>query len=109
VHWAGASAWVSWTVHLTVAAIVAAMVCALWAKPIPYFLKAAILCIGSVVVSPYVLAYDLCTLSIAVAFLVSDGMSRGFLPGERTGMLICFAGLFPVATPIAPIICGVLF
>ena len=45
---------------------------------------------------------------MAVAFLVKDGMSRGFLPGERTGLLICYAGLFPVATPIAPMICAVL-
>jgi len=109
LYWAGASAWISWTVHLTVAAIVAAIVCALWTKPIPYSLKAAIICIGAVTVSPYLLAYDLCILSIAVAFLVKDGMSRGFLPGERIGMLICFAGLFPVATPIAPMICAILF
>jgi len=109
LHWAGANAWVSWTVHLTVAALVAAMVCALWAKPIPYFLKAAILCIGSVTVSPYLLGYDLCILSIAVAFLVRDGMSRGFLPGERIGMIICFVGLFPLATPVAPMIGAVLF
>jgi len=108
LHWAGASVWIAWAVHLTIAAIMALMVCALWAKPIPYSLKAAIICIGAVTVSPYLLAYDLCILSMAVAFLVRDGMSRGFLPGERTGLLICFAGLFPVATPIAPIVCAVL-
>ena len=108
LHWAGASVWIAWAVHLTIAAIVTVIVCALWAKPIPYSLKAAMISIGAVTVTPYLLAYDLCILSIAVAFLVRDGMSRGFLPGERTGLLICFAGLFPVATPIAPIICAVL-
>src|SRR5208282_2878605 len=92
LHWAGASIWIAWAVHLTIAAIVTVIVCALWAKPIPYSLKAAMISIGAV----------------TVAFLVRDGMSRGFLPGERTGLLICFAGLFPVATPIAPIICAVL-
>jgi hypothetical protein len=109
LHWAGASAWIAWAVHLTIAAIVAVMVCALWAKLVPYSLKAAIICTGAVTVSPYLLAYDLCILSIAVAFLVRDGMSRGFLPGERTGLLICFVGLFAIAKPIAPIICAVLF
>ena len=74
LHWAGASDWISWSMHLTFAAILTAMVCAVWAKPIPYPLKAAVLCIGSVAVSPYVLAYDLCILSIAVAFLVKDGI-----------------------------------
>jgi hypothetical protein len=108
LHWVGASGAIAWTVQLTIAAVVAAAVCAVWARPIPYSLKAAIICVGAVTVSPYLLAYDLCILSIAVAFLVRDGMSHGFLPGERTGLLICFGGLFPVATPIAPMICAVL-
>ena len=108
LHWAGTSTGIAWAVQLTIAVFVTATVCAMWAKPIPYSLKAAIICIGAVAVSPYLLAYDLCILSIAVAFFVRDGMSRGFLPGERTGLLLCFVGLFPVATPIAPIICAVL-
>jgi arabinofuranan 3-O-arabinosyltransferase len=109
LHWVGTSGTIAWTVQLTIAALVTAAVCVVWAKPIPYSLKAAIVCVGAVMVSPYLLAYDLCILSIAVAFLVRDGLSRGFLPGERTGLLICFAGLFPVATPVAPMICAVLF
>lgn len=109
LHWAGAGAWSAWSLHLAVAVIVAAAVCAVWAGPIPYALKAAILCVGSVAVTPYLLAYDLCILSIAVAFLVKDGMSRGFLAGERIAILCCFAGLFIVAAPIAPIVCAVLF
>jgi hypothetical protein len=108
LHWAGSSGTIAWMVQLTIAVVVAVAVCAVWAKPIPYSLKAAIICVGAVTVSPYLLAYDLCILSIAVAFLVKDGLLRGFLPGERTGLLICFAGLFPVATPIAPMICAVL-
>jgi len=106
LHWAGADAWISWTMHLTVAAIVAVTVYAVWAKPIPHSLKAATLCIGAVMVTPYVLPYDVCILSITVAFLVRDGMSRGFLPGERTGILLCFAGLLLwfVQTPISPVV-----
>jgi hypothetical protein len=73
-------------------------------------LKAAILCIGVVTVTPYVLQYDLCILSIAVAFLVKDGLSRGFVPGERTAMLICVAGLllWLAQIPISPVVCGLL-
>jgi hypothetical protein len=109
VHWAGAGTWISWAAHLTIAAVVAAIVCTVWARPIAYGLKAAILCLGSVTVSPYLLGYDLCILSVAVAFLVRDGMSRGFLPGERIGMLICFAALFAVTLPVAPLVCATLF
>jgi hypothetical protein len=74
----------------------------------PILFKAAILCIGSVMVTPYVFFYDLCILSIAVAFLVRDGMSRGFLLGERTVILICFAALFLVQVPIGPVVCATL-
>jgi hypothetical protein len=108
LHWAGARARVSWATHLTVAAAVACTVWAAWAKPIPHALKAAILCIGSVMVTPYVLIYDLCVLSIAVAFLIKDGLASGFLPGERVVIFVCFSCLFLVATPVAPIICAAL-
>jgi hypothetical protein len=108
LHWAQASVSVSWLGHLTAATIMALVVWAIWAKPIPYSLKAAVLCIGSVMVSPYILFYDFCILSIAVAYLVRDGMARGFLPGERTVLLFCFAALFLVAVPIGPVICAAL-
>jgi hypothetical protein len=60
-------------------------------------------------VSPHILFYDLCILSIAVAFLVRDRMSLGFLPGERTVTLICIAALFLVQVPIDPVVCAALF
>jgi hypothetical protein len=109
LRWAEASAQVSWVGHLAVAAIVAMTVWVVWAKPIPFSLRAAVLCIGSAMVPPYILFYDLCILSIAVAFLVRDGMSRGFLPGERTVILICFGALFLVQVPIGPVVCAALF
>jgi hypothetical protein len=81
---------------------------AVWARPVPYALKAATLVAASVAVTPYVLHYDLCVMSIAVAFLVSDGLARGFLPGERILMLACFLGLFVIAEPVGPVICATL-
>jgi Glycosyltransferase family 87 len=109
LRWAETSAEVSWGGHLVVAAVVVLTVCVVWAKPIPFSLKAAVLCIGSAMVSPYILFYDLCILSIAVAFLVCDGMSRGFLPGERLVIFICFVALFFVQVPVGPVICAILF
>jgi hypothetical protein len=104
-HWLGAGTWEAWAAHLAAAGVAAAAVSAVWARPIRYPLKASLLCVGSVIVSPYVLPYDLCILSIAAAFLVSDGLSNGFLPGERAALSICWAGLLllPV-TPIGAII-----
>ncbi len=83
LYWAGVGARVSWIAHLSTAAITAAFVWVVWKKSVSYCLKAATLCVGSVMVTPYVQIYDLCILSIAIAFLVRDELSRGFLPGER--------------------------
>jgi len=95
---------------LAAASTAAVTICAIWTKPIPHPLKAAALCIGSVMVTPYVLGYDLCILSVAVAFLVKDALSRGFLPGERAGMLMCWAGLIFLMAPLITVtICLVLF
>jgi hypothetical protein len=63
-------------------------------------LKAAALAIGSVLASPHVISYDACILTIGVAFLVRDGLSHGFLPGERATLLLCWAGLVVLAGPI---------
>jgi hypothetical protein len=109
LRWVETSGRVSWGGHLIVAAIVALTVWVVWAKPIPFSLKAAVLCIGSAMVPPNILFYDLCILTIAVAFLVLDGMLRGFLPGERTVIFICFAALFFVQVPIGPVVCAALF
>jgi hypothetical protein len=105
---AGVRAHVAWTAQLTVTAIVATMVCALWARPISYPLKAAALATGAVIASPHAHGYDACILTIAVAFLVKDGLSRGFLRGERTAVLMCWFGLILLTGPIPAIICVVL-
>ena len=83
LRWVETSGPISWGGHLIVAALVALTIWVVWARPIPFSLKAAVLCIGSAMVPPYILFYDLCILSIAVAFLVRDGMSRGFLPASE--------------------------
>lgn len=104
----GASTWVSWSVQLAVASMVALGIWMLWAKPISYNLKAAALCAGAFLVTPYVLVYDLCILPIAIAFFVKEGLSRGFLPGERMAILIFSGLLFFMKLPIGPLICAIL-
>jgi arabinofuranan 3-O-arabinosyltransferase len=112
LHWAGASTSLSWIVHCGIAIIVALAVWVVWAKPMPHSLKAAILCVGSITATPYLLPYDFCILSIAVAFLVNDGLARGFLLGERTATLICFFSLFlflGAFAPTGPFVCAIMF
>jgi hypothetical protein len=108
LHWAGSGKRLAWTVHLMVAIGAALAVCAVWAKPIPHALKAANLCIASLLVSPYALPYDLCILSIAAAFLMSDGLAHGFLAGERAIVLTCFVLLYCPLAPLGPVVSAVL-
>jgi Glycosyltransferase family 87 len=108
IHWAGFSVTVAWGGQLLVSAALVMATCVLWAKPMPYNLRAAFLCVGSLLVSPYALFYDLCILTIAVAFLVKDGVSRGFLPGERPAFLLGWSALFLAKIPIGAVVCSVL-
>jgi hypothetical protein len=105
----GVDAHTAWTVQLAVTTIMAATIYAVWARPLSFPLKAAALATGSVLASPHAFGYDLCILSIAAAFLVKDGLSRGFLTGERSAMLLCWLGLVLAIGPIAMIDCMVLF
>ncbi len=90
---AGISPSVAWAVQLSVSAIVAAMVCVVWARPLPHSLKAAAIGIGALAASPYALSYDYCILSVPFAFLIKDGVARGFLRGELSAFLVCWLGL----------------
>ncbi len=57
-------------------------------------------CSGALLVTPYVLDYDMLALAPAVAFLVADGLTRGFRPYEKS--LYAAIWLLPlIARPVA--------
>jgi len=91
---AGINPPIAWAIQLAVAAAVTAVVCWIWARPFPHSLKAAALCSAAAMATPYVHGHDLCVLAIAVAFLVKDGLERGFLPGDRLIMLFSWIVIF---------------
>jgi hypothetical protein len=101
----GVSAHSAWTSQLAVIAVVATVVYILWARPIEHSLKAAALCSGSLLAAPHAISYDACILSIAVAFLVADGLARGFLTGERGIMLLCWPAVVLAMGPFPAIVC----
>lgn len=107
-HWAGTSSWISWVAQSAVSIVVALGIGMLWAKPFPYNLKAAALCAGLLLVTPYAVLYDLCILTIGAAFFVKHALMSGFVPGERTAMLICWLALFLIKLPIGPIVSAAL-
>jgi hypothetical protein len=91
---AGMSPPIAWALHLTLAGVITAIVCWVWAKPLPHILKAAGLCSAAALATPYVHGHDLCILAIAAAFLVRDALERGFLPGDRLVTLFSWIVLF---------------
>ncbi len=87
------SAPTSWAAQAAVTAVIVVAIVVLWSRPIPMSLKAAALGIAALAATPYALSYDYCILSMAVAFLVKDGLARGFLPGERPIVIVCWGAL----------------
>jgi Glycosyltransferase family 87 len=66
-----------------IAAIAVALVW-LWRKPVSFPLKAAALCLATILATPYSFDYDMMVLAPAIAFLAVDGFARGFGPWEKT-------------------------
>jgi Glycosyltransferase family 87 len=91
---AGVSPPIAWAIQLAVAGAVTAILCWIWARPLPHSLKAAALCSAAAMATPYVHGHDLCILAIAAAFLLKDSVERGFLPGDRLIMLFSWIVLF---------------
>lgn len=106
-YWTGVSLWVAWSAQLAVSVLTALGIWMLWANPISFNLKAAALCAGILLASPYALFYDLSILCIAAAFFIKEGMSRGFLPGERTLMVIFWAVLLSFRLASGPVISAI--
>ncbi len=94
MHAAGVGLVGAWIVHLAVALFATLLACRIWLQSVPHSLKAAAFSIGVLIVTPYMLAYDLTALSVPAIFVVADALEHGFLPGERLVLLGCCLMLF---------------
>lgn len=54
-----------------------------WRSDQPFALKAATLAAGSLMVSPYLLQYDLVLLALPIAWTAMEALEHGFLPFEK--------------------------
>jgi hypothetical protein len=68
----------AWIVQGGLAVAIAAALVWFWRSDAPFELKAAALAVGTVLVTPYVFAYDLVVLAVPVAFLLRIGLAHGF-------------------------------
>jgi alpha-1,2-mannosyltransferase len=58
----------------------------LWRSGASFPLKAAALCLATILATPYSLDYDMMVLAPAIAFLTADGFTRGFGPWQKTAL-----------------------
>jgi hypothetical protein len=84
----GASVPLAYAIQGAVTLGVAAALVWLWRSPASFPLKAAALCLATVLATPYSLDYDLMLLAPAIASLVLDGLARGFGPYEKTALAV---------------------
>jgi hypothetical protein len=58
----------------------------LWRSSAPYPLKAAALCLATILATPYTFDYDMMVVAPAIAFIAADGLARGFGAWEKTAI-----------------------
>lgn len=63
----------------------------LWRAPVDLGLKSAGLVTGAILITPYVLDYDLVILALAIAWMVAHGMRYGFHTWEKTILVLVWA------------------
>lgn len=102
---------VAYVFQAVVAIYAASAVVWVWQTRRPFALKAATLAVGSLMVSPYVLQYDLVLLALPIAWLAMEGFEKGFLPYEKAVLSVAWIlprVSLPVSQsakiPIAPIV-----
>jgi hypothetical protein len=97
VRMIGGSEQLAWIIQGIAIAASAIWVCVAWSGRQPFAMKAAVLSVAAVISSPYIFIYDLILLAVPVAFLLRDGRTRGFLPGEMAwlGVACLLIASFP--------------
>jgi alpha-1,2-mannosyltransferase len=105
----------AYVVQIVAAAITVAIVLWIWRQDIQFELKASALVTGIVLVSPYIIYYDLVVLGLPIAWLALEGRRSGFLPFEKS--LLAVAWVLPLLcepvadsthVPLTPLVCFLL-
>ena len=87
----GAPVSLAYAMQGAVTLLVAAALIWLWRSRESFALKAAALCLGAMLATPYSLDYDLMVLAPAIAFLTIDACERGFVPWEKSALAFLWA------------------
>jgi hypothetical protein len=102
VRYFGGSERLAWALQMVLTASVVVTLIALWRSRVRYCLKAAALAAGTLLATPYLFFYDVMVLAVAVAFLMRDGLRRGFGTYDWPLFALTFALLFSYLIVGAP-------
>jgi len=106
----------AYAVQVVAALMSATIAVSIWrAHRVRFDIKAAALAAAALLVTPYVMDYDLVLLALPIAWMVRDGTRRGFLPWEKpvlfmTWLLPLFARWLALraSIPLTPIVIAIL-
>jgi hypothetical protein len=87
--WGGAVP-AAYVMQSIVTAGIAGLLVWLWRSDAAYPLKAAALCLATILATPYSLDYDLVVIAPALAFLVVHGLCHGFAPYEKSALALAW-------------------
>ena len=94
----GGSVPLAYAIHGAIAIAVAVVTACAWRRHGAHPLSCALLITGSLIVTPYVLDYDLTMLAPAIAFLAVHGLNNGFASYQRS--LLALAWCMPLLARI---------
>jgi hypothetical protein len=61
-----------------------------WRQDYAMSIRGSVLVLGTLLFTPYLFIYDLCLLSLPLAWLVWEGYKMGWMPGERYFLFFCW-------------------
>jgi arabinofuranan 3-O-arabinosyltransferase len=103
VRWAGGSLDAAWSAQIAFTLVIAGTIAWLWRSELSYPLKATSLCAGVLLATPYAFAYDLPTLTIAIAFLYRDDRFDKYEYWAIAFSIVCFIAILFFVLPAGPL------
>mgnify|MGYP003630365146 FL=1 len=94
IRYSGADLFTAYAAHSILALIVIATVIWIWTREVSIHLKHAALCVGTLLITPFLLDYDLTILAIPIAYLVVHGLKNGLRP--QLINILCLVWIAPL-------------
>ena len=90
IYASGLGFWPAILMQGLVSLTVTLLVWRVWSQGASLAVRGALLVLGTLLFSPYLVAYDLCMLALPLAWIAWDGYLRGWLPGEQYLLFFCW-------------------